>query len=124
MPDWRERAIEVFPELREELADEDEIFSPNALWFELLPLARDAHRAGNEDLFRRIYGYAAWSWDEGGEFTNAVAVSFYEHLLDEAWMRPLVVPWLSPRVVSGIRPLWAERLTADEMRDVEKLLRR
>jgi hypothetical protein len=123
MPEWRQRAVELFPELRDELADEDEIFSPNALWFELLPLACDARRTGNDDLLRRIYGYAAWSWEQGGELANSVGVSFYEHLLDEPWMRPLVFAWLSPRIVTAIRPLWAERLTADEMRDVEKLLR-
>jgi hypothetical protein len=88
----RERAVELFPELREELTDQDEIFSPNSLWFELLPRACGAHRTGNDDLLRRIYGYASWSWDQGGELANDVGVSFYEHLLDEPWMRPLVAP--------------------------------
>jgi hypothetical protein len=91
MAEWRTRATDVFPELREELlADEHEIFSPYTLWFELLPLARDAHRAENVELLRRIYDYAAWSHGQGGDLANAVDVSFYEHLLDEPWMRPFV----------------------------------
>jgi hypothetical protein len=123
MPEWRERAIELFPELRTEIADEDEIFSTYALWFELLPLVRDAHRTGSDDLLRRIYGYAAWMYEQGSDLANSVTVSFYEHLFDEGWMRPLVVHWLNPRIVSQIRPLWANRLTEREMPEVEKLLR-
>ena len=84
----------------------------------------DAHRVGNEDLLRRIYGYAAWSFEQrDNESVNAVAVAFYEHLFDEPWMRPLVVPWLNTDVVKGVRALWEARLEPDEMRDVEKLLR-
>jgi hypothetical protein len=31
------------------------------------------------------------------------------HLLDEKWMRPVVVPRLNTRIVSQIRPLWSDR---------------
>jgi hypothetical protein len=37
-------------------------------------------------------------------------------------MRPLVVPWLTDRVVSEIRPLWEEMLSPDDWREVETLL--
>ena len=123
MDEWRSRAIENFPELREELNDTDEILSPHPLWFELLPLTAEAHRATDDDLLRRIYGYASWSYEQGGDLSNAVAVSFYEHLLDERWMRPLTLPWLNARVVKDIRPLWSDQLSGEEMREVEQLIR-
>ena len=110
MEEWRSRAIETFPELGAELDDADEIFSPYALWFELLPLVTEAHRTADDDLLRRIYGYASWSYEQDGDLANAVAVSFYEHLLDERWMRPLTLPWLNARVVRGMRTLWPDQL--------------
>jgi hypothetical protein len=119
---WRRKAIDAFPELRRELNDDSEIFSVYALWFELLPLAKQAHRDGNDDILQRIYGFADWCHLERGELGNAVAVSFYEHLFDERWMRPLVVGWLAPRVSEDIHPLWEARLSSDEMREVEVLL--
>jgi hypothetical protein len=120
---WRRKAIEAFPELRRELNDAREIFSAYALWFELLPLVREAHREENEDLLRRIYDFAAWCHRHAGDLGNAVDVSFYEHLFDERWMRPLVVPWLTDEIVRDVRGLWEWRLSADEMREVDELLR-
>jgi hypothetical protein len=118
---WRRKAIESFPELRPALNDPEEIFSPYALWFHLLPMLREAHRTNNDDLLGRIYGYAEWS-SQQEDLSNAVAVSFYEHLFDERWMCPLVVPWLSARIVADVRPLWADRLAPDDLAAVNQLL--
>jgi hypothetical protein len=46
----------------------------------------------------------------------------YEHLLGERWMRPLSLPLLNVRVVRDVRHLWSDRLTPEEMRQVEKLI--
>jgi hypothetical protein len=118
---WRRRAIESFPELHSALSDPEEVFSVYALWFELLPMVKEAHRADDGDLLDRIYDYAEWSIQQQ-ELCNAVAVAFYERLLDEAWMRPLVATRLSARVVSEVRPLWAERLAPSELAAVERLM--
>jgi hypothetical protein len=120
---WRREAIETFPELRSELNNRDEIVSVYELWFALLPLARTGHRESNDDLLTRIYDYAEWCWRHGGDLENAVAVTFYEHLFDERWMRALVVPWLSESVIRGVRPLWEARLTDEELDQVSSLLR-
>lgn len=114
----------TFPELAQSLNDSAEVESPYELWFELLPMVRAAHRSDDEDLLARIYSYGEWSIDQGGELQNAVAVSFYEHLLDEKWMRPLAAPRLSRRVVDEVRPLWVNRLPAEEMEEVDRLLGR
>lgn len=122
MEEWRSRAIETFPELRAQLDDADEIFSPYALWFELLPLVTVAHCESDDDRLLRTYAYASWSFEQGGELANSVAVSFYEHLLDERWMRPLALPWLNARVVQAVRPLWSDRLSAEDMKEIERLI--
>jgi hypothetical protein len=124
MSAWRRTAIESFPELASALNDSSEIFSPYALWFELLPMVRAAHRSDDHDLLGRIYSYADWSLGQGAELRNAVAVSFYEHLFDEKWMRPVAAERLSPRAVDAVRPLWVARLSTDDLDEVDNLLRR
>ncbi len=109
--------------MRRELEDTNEMFSVYAVWYDLLPLATEAHREGNDELLRRIYGYAEWCTRQGGDLGNAAAVTFYEHLFDEEWMRPLVVSWLTGPVIHDVRPLWEARLSSEEMKEVDKLLR-
>jgi len=121
---WRRRASESFPELASKLPDPSEIFSPYDLWFELLPMTRSAHRSDDDDLLGRIYSYAEWSFTQGAELENAVAVSFYEHLFDEKWMRPLAAQRLSPHVVEAMRPLWVDRLSEEDLDEVDRLLQR
>jgi hypothetical protein len=115
--------MESFPELGSVVSDPEETFSPYALWFELLPLVKKAHRANDTELLKRTYGYAEWSFQEE-ELSNAVAVTFYEHLFDEPWMRPLVPKWLSTSVVADVWSLWEARLSADELGEVGQLLHR
>lgn len=124
MSAWRRKAIEAFPELRPALADKGEVFSAYALWFDLLPLAREAHQEANDDLLRRIYDFAEWCYRQRGDLSNAVAVSFYEHLFDERWMRPLVAPWLARAISREVRPLWEARHSSDDLREVDELLRK
>jgi hypothetical protein len=51
-----------------------------------------AHRDGDDDTLRRIYGYASWAREQpDDDIQNAAGVAFYEHLFDEQWMRPLVI---------------------------------
>jgi hypothetical protein len=144
--DWLVHALDTIPELLEQLADDcadadgiyasvvEAVESPFEVWFELLPMTRDSHRreaapssaseqAVAHALLGRIYGYAAWSFARPEkELWNAVGVGFYEHLFDEVWMRPLVVPWLSRQVVADVYSLWEYRLDRDAMKEVHKLL--
>ena len=86
METWRRKALEAFPELREELTgagDTIAIGSAYSLWFELLPMVRAAHDDGDTDLLQRIYDYAHWSARHPSkEVWNPVAVAFLEHLFD------------------------------------------
>ena len=121
--DWRARALASFPELREELEDEEDIFSVYTLFSELEGMVRAAHRDGDEHMLRRIYGYASWARQQpDDDIQNAVGVSFYEHLFDERWMRPLVIPWLNSAIVREYMELWEFMLAADDLEEVRKLL--
>ena len=121
--DWRARASVSFPEIGAELEDEEDIFSVGILFSELEGMVRTAHREGDNDLLRRIYGYGSWAREQpDDDIQDAVGVSFYEHLFDERWMRPLVVPWINSRIVANYMGLWEFRLSAAELEEVRQLL--
>ncbi|HEY7031561.1 MAG TPA: hypothetical protein VH482_09555 [Thermomicrobiales bacterium] len=123
MSTWRRRALELFPNLKNELNQKD--YSPYWLFADLRHLAWQAHTDDDATTLRKVYGFAAWCNDQlGGELANAARVSFYEHLFDENkdrafWER--IVPWISPRIARDVWGLWEWRLSADELADLSKL---
>jgi hypothetical protein len=120
---WRKRAIESFPELRRALNDRGEIWSIYAFWMELRPMVEEAHRENRTDFLRRAYAFADWCRQQKSkDLWNSVGVSFYEHLFDEKWMRPLVIPWLYPEVVRDHWSLWEHRLQASDLEEVQALV--
>jgi len=124
MSAWRRKALEAFPELRKQIENPEEVFSIYALWFELLPLTRTAHREGDRTTLSRVYEYAEWcSRQRPQDLWNSVAVCFYEHLFDEPWMRPLAAPWLSPQIIRDHMTLWEGRLSDADMAEVRTLLK-
>jgi hypothetical protein len=126
MAAWRRRALELFPELKNELNQRD--YSIYRLFGDLRRIVWRAHDAGDDAMLSAVYGYAAWCLGQrSGELWNAAGVSFYEHLFDERkdradWAK--VAPWLSAQVVRSVWGLWEWRLTPDEMRDLAKLFRK
>jgi len=117
-------AFESFPELREQI--EREAFSPNALFFILLPFCREAHRRRDEDALERVYLFAGWCHHRGdrGGLGNAVAVSFYEHLFDDWSIRDEVAEWLDPEIAQAIWPLWEVRLDPTQLGELREPLAR
>ena len=108
--------------LKEELTDQD--YSIYMLFFDLLPLSREAHVSEDEKVLRKIYGFSEWCLNQSsGEVSNAAGVAFYEHLLDVPDLRSKVIPWLSPNVIAIVRPLWAERLEVAEFDQLERSIR-
>jgi hypothetical protein len=122
MAAWRRNALTLFPELHDEI--EREALSPYALFFMLLPFARDAHKRGDQDALRRTYGFAQWCHHQrrGSELPNAVDVAFYEHLFDDWSLREQIVPWLSPHVSQDVWPLWQARLNEPKLSELRGLL--
>lgn len=120
--DWRARARVSFPELREGLEEDGDILSIYTLFSELGDMLRTAHRDRDDDMLRRIYGYASWARQQPDGVQNAVGVSFYEHLFDERWMRPLVIPWLNSAIVREYMELWEFMLSTADLDEVRHLL--
>jgi hypothetical protein len=77
MSAWKREALKTLPECRAVI---ERAANPMALWIELHGACEDAYADHNEDLIRRFYGYARWSWQAGGDVQSAVACAFYEHL--------------------------------------------
>jgi hypothetical protein len=122
MANWRRKALALFPDLRRDVQRPD--FSIYTLFFELLPKSREAHKAGDDESLRRIYGYAEWCFQQRAkDMWNAAGVAFYEHLFDDhpsLW--PEVVQWLSPPVIQGVWGLWEWRISAEDLARVKRLI--
>jgi hypothetical protein len=123
MSAWRRKAIEAFPELRRELNSKP--YSVYRLFFDLLPMARQAHADGDQDSLRRVYGFAEWCLQQRSEEPgNAAGVAFYEHLFDstgrEYWGE--IAQLLSPVVVNLVWPLWEFRMSRDQFQQLQAIL--
>src|SRR5215831_13775467 len=86
MENWLIKANELFPELKEEI-DQDQS-EPLGLWNDLfIRLVRGYEtKPINEDLIRRIYDYADWCFNRQQtgnlqtDLSNAVAIGLMENL--------------------------------------------
>jgi hypothetical protein len=80
---WRREAVSRLPELRTLV---ERAGSPMALWVDLAIPFEDAFGAGDDDLVRRIFDYAAWCLDtasrEPTDASTAAWCAFYEDLPD------------------------------------------
>lgn len=121
MATWRRRAIELFPDLRDDLQNPD--FTIYSLFTELLPAVGEAHRAQDEQRLATIYGFAEWCARQRSKPPwNAAGVSFYEHLFDEPSMREAVIPWLPADIRAKHLSLWEWRLAPKDFDKLKKLL--
>jgi hypothetical protein len=120
MATWRRRAIELFPELRQDLDLED--YSIYQLFFDLVPRVERAHAEGDEEVLKRAYGFAAWcAAQKTKDLWNAAGVAFYEHVFDRWNQRHSVVPWLSPQVIANSWSLWEMRLNHSQLAELRQL---
>lgn len=104
---WRRKATALFPELRSESRAWTTSYQ---CFFDLLPLAFQAHKNRDDDLLRRIYGFAEWCLrSKSKDLWNSAGVCFYESLFDKRSLQAEVLPWLSPYVVKNCITLWSER---------------
>lgn len=117
---WRRKALSLFPELKYDLHERS--FSYYLLFFDLLPLAREAHLDNDQELLCKIYCFAEWCLRQPNDLGNAAAVAFYEHLFQSRksiWHH--IVPWLSPYVIKNCYVLWEYYHTPEEVKKIDKL---
>src|SRR5690349_9906444 len=123
MSTWRRKAIALFPELRNHTSLDDPEYTIYMLFFDLLPMSREAHQTQNDELLRRIYGYAEWcSHQPQKELWNPAAVAFWEHAFDQRQVWHAIIPWLSPFVIEQITPLWSGLTLTSEWDEVKALI--
>jgi hypothetical protein len=123
MAAWRRKLIALFPDLRAVVCEAD--YTTYSAFFDLLPRCRDAHTRSDIAELSRIYGFAEWCLNQKSEkLWNPAGVCFYEHLFDSSsslWSE--IIPWLSPAVIASCMGLWESRLSNEEMRLLESLLK-
>ncbi len=117
MSAWRRMALQIFPEHRRHIEDNDFTFSIYQLFFDLLPMAEEAHKAQDTDLLQRIYRYAEWCWKQkarADDVYNAVVVASYEHLVDDPGLVESIPRWLRSEIFDDLRDVFKSRMTTDE----------
>ena len=81
MSAWRREVLSRLPEFRDVIEQADD---PMALWVELFIPFEHAFRAGDHDLMRRVFQYAAWcldtATDKATDASTAAWCAFYEDL--------------------------------------------
>jgi len=119
MSAWRQKAIEVAPELKKEFQDPD--LSPYTVFSELLSLLEQAHFINDITKLRNIYDYAEWcSQQKDQKLWNSAGVSFYEHLSDNDLVFSQFTKWIKKGTYLRHRDLLAHRFDDDKMKQLDK----
>ena len=116
---WRQKAIDIAPELKKEFQDPG--LSPYTVFMELLPLLQQAHMDQDRDRIQKIYDYAEWCLQQKEEkLWNAAGVSFYEHLGDTELVFAQFTHWIKKPVYLETRNLLNERFDDERMKQLDK----
>lgn len=133
MEQWREKAIETFPELASRFEPDG---SPYVLWVELWMAFEDAYdkTPPDESLIRRIYRYSAWCCDQprgntaADDLFTCVAVSFYEHIPLNPKARDDMPRWWRSEDLedgpTGERDILGYHLSAKQLEELKDFLDR
>ena len=111
METWRAKAKDCFPELEDIV---NEAWSPMSLWIELDMCLCDAYDVDppNDDLIRRIYGFADWCFKQphtesaDTDLSTAVSVCLIEHIPLDQRVAGDLHRWFSLEDVQGFEPLF------------------
>ncbi len=143
MSKWRERALDVFPEMRAEIESAESV---GRLWIELISLLHDHYKSAQEAaapresarLFRAICLYAIWcAGSDSLETQQAAGIEFYFYLprfalqwpdsIYSRFMRELVasMPMAEIEKMGGsLKPSDLKRFLADVRQADDKRQRR
>lgn len=118
MSTWRQKAIDCAPELKKEFEHPD--LNLYAVFMELLPIVRQAHKENNHDRLKKIYDFAEWCFKQKDEnLWNPVGVSFYEHLGDTQETFSAFTNWIKKDIYLDIRELLYQRLEDEKMKKLD-----
>ena len=115
---WRQKAIDIAPELKKDFEDPD--LSPYLVFSELLSLLAEAHKSNDVERIQKIYDYAEWcSKQKEQKLWNAAGVSFYEHLADDELVFSQFTTWVKKDVYFDHRDLLSYRFDDDKMKELD-----
>ena len=116
---WRRKALELFPDLRNEIQRGNTTIY--GVFSALRTRCRQAHREENREELWKIYDYAEWCFrQKTKDLWNAAGVSFYEHLGDDAATRDVMHIWLKADIFWAVVVLLEGRVKADELDAIKK----
>jgi hypothetical protein len=111
MSTWRRIALRLFPDMRETIQDEE-----TTIWwvfFDLLPIALEAHKANDKDRLKNIYALAEWCHQQrrqAPELWKAAYAAFYEHLIDDEAAFEAIPYWVPPEIFHDMRDEFERRI--------------
>lgn len=120
---WRRKALDLFPQFREEFVQPDA--TPYTVFFELLPLVQEYHATNNIEGLNKIYDYVDWcygQWHRSYYLGNAAAVAFYEHLVDHRMTLEAIPKWIKPQTARDVLSLW-EWKVGNRQENLKKMLK-
>jgi len=120
---WKIEAERCFPELKEQFPDWK---NPYALWIELNNVFQNAYDSGDEELIRRIYGYADWCLSQprgetaDDDLLSCVAVCFYEHIPLHKAARDDMPRWFKLAEFLGMESTFRYHLSDEEFEQLKR----
>ncbi|MBS1513079.1 MAG: hypothetical protein JST86_19740 [Bacteroidetes bacterium] len=119
MSTWRQKAIEIAPELKKDFQEPD--LSPYYVFSTLLSVLKQAHIDNDLARIKSIYDYAEWcSQQKDQKLWNAAGVSFYEHLSDDELIFSQFTRWVKKSIYAAHRDLLNNRFGEDKMKQLDK----
>jgi len=115
MEAWKEKAIQLLPERRDDIAASENI---DDLWDDLEILFKDAHQKQPVDSYTiaRIYDYARWCMIQTEDEWVAQAIDFFEFLPDDAAIWQELPGHMRYEEFQGLDTLFRYKRTPDEYR--------
>jgi len=125
MSSWREKAIEMFPELHIVIEETED---PYALWSQLLESFKQAYTQSprDESMIQRIYRYSDWCIDQpqgntaSDDLTTCVAVSFYEEIPCHPEAREDMPRWFTFEDFLGMEGIFRYRLSDEDFKSLKQ----
>ena len=116
---WRQKALEIAPELKTEFQDPD--LSLYLVFGDFLSLLKQAHADNNINRIQQIYDFAEWCFrQKDKKLWNAAGVSFYEHLGDHEILFSEFPKWVKKSIYLDIRHLLCLSVDDKKMQQLDK----
>lgn len=125
MQEWQRKALEVLPEMQDEIIESD---NPMRLWIEIVLSFDEAYEESrNESFIKRVYDYEEWCLEQDKGETAAehlptcVATAFWEHIPTNQAAREDMPRWFSLEDVLANQHFFRYHLTDENFKDLVDL---